>query len=171
VGWPGSVFDSVVFESSDICRNPEKYFSRDQYLLADAGYAGKWFICVPYKSPEGDLPHNKLFNELFSRARVSIEHVNGILKGRFSSLKGIRIQVKKVEHFKDVCEHIIVCLILHNLLIDFNDEWEEEEEAEDEEDSDSDADSDVDENDILETGQQLRARVRNFLLCWHFDNR
>ena len=65
-----------------------------------------------------------------------------------------------------------MCSILHNLLIDFNDEWEEEEEAEDEEaDSDSDADSDVDENDTLETGQQLRARVRIFLLLWHFDNR
>ena len=42
------------------------------------------------------------------------------------SLKGIRIQVKRKEDFRKVCHHIEVCLILHNLLIDFSDDWEEE---------------------------------------------
>jgi hypothetical protein len=42
------------------------------------------------------------------------------------SLKGIRVQVKDKKDFRKVCEHIEVCLILHNLMIDFNDEWVED---------------------------------------------
>jgi hypothetical protein len=43
------------------------------------------------------IPHNQLFNTLFSSARVHIEHLNGLLKGRFCSLKGLRTQVKKLK--------------------------------------------------------------------------
>jgi tRNA U34 5-carboxymethylaminomethyl modifying GTPase MnmE/TrmE len=99
---------------------------------------------------------------------VAIEHANGILKARWSSLKGIRIQVKKREDFKQVCEHIVVCLILHNLMIDFNDEWEQDEEVEEEEADDIDDDIDETVENAM-TGRELRERVRNFLLMWHFD--
>lgn len=166
VGWPGSVFDSNVFETSDIFRHPERYFSRGEFLLADSGYVGTWFTCVPFKAPDADRPHNKLFNELFSRARVVIEHVNGMVKMRWMSLKGIRIQVKEEKDFKAVCEHIIVCLILHNLMCDFDDEWDEEFEMEEEA-----QEGDEEENDLDDemSGQELRARVRNYVLQWHFD--
>lgn len=165
VGWPGSVFDSSVFDTSDICRHPEKYFSEGEFLLADAGYAGKWFICVPYKSPDTDQAHNMLFNELFSSGRTIIEHVNGIWKGRWTSLKGIRTQVKTERDLKKICQQIIVCLILHNLMIDFDDDWEEDIDIEEEEEEEGEGEGDGEEM----TGQELRARVRNYLLGWHFD--
>jgi hypothetical protein len=82
-GWPGSVFDSVVFDNSDVCKNPLSFFSTDEFIIADAGYAAKPFIITPYKQPLASLPHNELFNTLYSSARCMIEHVNGILKGRF----------------------------------------------------------------------------------------
>jgi hypothetical protein len=166
VGWPGSVFDSSVFDTSDICKHPEKYFSLGEFLLADAGYAGKWFICVPYKSPDTDMAHNQLFNELFSSARTIIEHVNGMLKARWVSLKGIRTQVKTEKDLKTVCQQIIVCLILHNLMIDFDDDWEDDIDIEEEEEGEQDGDGD--EGDEM-TGQELCARVRNHLLGWYFD--
>ena len=96
-----------------------------------------------------------------------IEHVNGLLKARWASLRGIRIQVKRVKDLKAVCDHITVCLILHNLMIDFDDEWEDDIDIEEaQEDADGDGD-DVEEM----TGQELRANVRNYLLGWHFDRR
>ena len=121
---------------------------------------------MPFKAPDADRPHNNLFNELFSRARVVIEHVNGMLKMRWMSLKGIRIQVKEEKDFKAVCEHIIVCLILHNLMCDFDDEWDEEFEMDEEAQQGDEEENDLDDE---MSGQELRARVRNYVLQWHFD--
>jgi hypothetical protein len=91
VGWPGSVSDSTAFGDSNIYKHPEEYFSNTclEYLLADAGFASESWMCTPYRQPSASIPHNKLFNKLFSSGRVVIEHVNGILKGRFGSLRGI----------------------------------------------------------------------------------
>lgn len=61
------------------------------------------------------------FNQLLSRARVSIENCFGALKGRFTSLEELRIQLK-VE--KDVDRHsrwIVTCLILHNFCLKHDD--------------------------------------------------
>jgi len=125
-GWPGSVFDSTVFDNSDICKNPSLFFSAGEFIIADAGYALKPFICTPYKHPLADIPHNRLFNELFSSARCVIEHVNGMLKGRFNSLKGVRILVCKLSDFKRMNEWITVCCVLHNILNYQKDCWDEE---------------------------------------------
>ena len=96
------------------CR-PGKYFSVDEFLLADSGYALKSFVVTPYRQPFAEIAENKVFNEYFSSARVKIEHVNGILKGRWSSLRGIRTQIKEVKDFQIVNDHNLVCLNLHNL--------------------------------------------------------
>jgi hypothetical protein len=82
VGWPGSVFDATILGQSSIAMNPQQYFSNNEFLLADAGYARTWWCCTPYRNT---------FDELFSFARVKIEYVNGIWKARFSSFKGLRI--------------------------------------------------------------------------------
>jgi hypothetical protein len=146
-------------------KNHERYFSPGEFLLADAGYAALSFVCVPYKQPWASLPSNWLFNKLFSRARVCIEHVNGILKARWMSLKGIRIQVKEKGDFKKVCNHVEVCLILHNLMIEFNDEWDEDIEVED--DEAGNVDHLIEEEEEEMSGQELRRRVQNYLLAWY----
>jgi hypothetical protein len=60
-----------------------------------------------------------------------------------------------------VCDHIVVCLILHNLLIDFRDEWELDDDAEE--------DEDIDEEEIRQrtdatNGNDLRTRVQIHVL-------
>jgi hypothetical protein len=134
VGWPGSVFDNYIFEQSSVCKNPRRFLSLGEFILADAGYALREFVLTPYRLPTAALPHNKLFNESQSSARVTIEHTNGVVKGRWQSLKGIRTQLKNKRELKLVCDHIVVCLILHNLLLDFRDEWENDDEMEEEDD-------------------------------------
>ena len=81
-------------------------------------------------------------------------------------MKDIRIQVKNEADLKKVCEHITVCLILHNLMIDFADDWSDDVDLEEEEEED-DGEAGDDEEEM--SGQQLRAQVRNELLMWHYN--
>ena len=107
----------------------------------------RW-VCTPYRQPLASKPRNKMFNELYSSARVTIEHVNGILKSRFSSLRGLRIQVN--QYLKILC-------ILHNILMKLKDDSEDEHVAEDIDNGN------IDRADI-QNGNELRNVVQNTLL-------
>lgn len=52
------------------------------------------WIVSPYKKPERDLPDNEVFNNHVSMVRIRSEHAIGYLKGRFHSLKNLRIKIK-----------------------------------------------------------------------------
>ena len=132
IGWPGSCYDNTIWQRSDLFQRKELYFSAGEFLLADAGYTNSAVSCVPYKNPEAQLPDNELFNHLFSQARCMIEHVNGILKSRFMSLKNLRIKVHKKEDFAHVNEWILFCCILYNMCKVQVDEWPDAVENEEE---------------------------------------
>jgi len=166
IGWPGTVFDSTVFDKSAIAANPAHYFSPGEYAIADCGYAIKWWLCVPHRQPAADIPHNKIFNHVFSCGRCKIEHTNGLLKCRFPSLRGIRTQIKKKIDFKKVNTHVLVCLILHNLLKSWKDEWEI-----DEEDVDNDNEGVINHEAVPTDGHALRVRVQTKLLEWYFEKK
>ena len=175
IGWPGSVYDSTVFDSTELRKHPERFFSPGEYLMADAGYVALKFVCVPYKQPYASEPNHWCFNKRFSKARVAIEHVNGILKARWQSLKGIRVQVKTKRDFRRVCEHVKVCLILYNLMIHFNDKWEEDVMIDDPlvgsvEHLLADYDSDNDDEDEVD-GKELRNRIEGYVLAWYHARR
>jgi hypothetical protein len=137
-----------------------------EFLIADSGYAASGHLFVPYRQPYASLVHNKVFNKLFSSGREVIEHVNGILKNRFSSLRELRTQIKAKEDFKRVNEWISVCLISHNILLSFSDEWADDiiEAAEPDEDE-------VVRDDLNnQTAQDLRIKLQNTLLNWYYSN-
>ncbi|KAG1699902.1 hypothetical protein DVH05_012341 [Phytophthora capsici] len=82
-----------------------------------------------------------------AHARVVNEHTIGVLKGRFSSLRELRIQIREKEDMKKILFWVNECVVLHNILLSLNDEWSSEEDSTDtvddaEEDSDSDSDDD-----------------------------
>ena len=155
---------TLVGKKSQQFKDAVKYFSGGQFIITDAGYALSEIVCTPYRQPYASRPENELFNHLFSSARTCIERVNGILKGRWASLRGIRTQLNSDKDYQHICEHILVCLILHNLMIDLReDEWEEGDEDEEEED-----DNEHDE-DANEGGNSLRIRVQKHLLQWYND--
>lgn len=147
---------------------PRSYFSALEYLLGDCGYCGTRFLCTPYRQPAASIPHNKVYNTLFSSARQVIEHVNGILKNRFGSLKNVRIEIKKAEDFAKFNNWILVCLILHNILLSFEDFWEEDDPPEEEEILPQEVLPVVDAENILQA-YELRNRVQHKLLEWFFD--
>ena len=156
VGWPGSVYDSTVLHQAPLALQFQDFFLPGQYLLADAGYASTTWCVTPYRNPAAQSPINQVFNELFSSARCRIEHVNGVLKNRFSSLKGLRICIRTHADFQRVNLWILVCLLLHNLLIEYNNPWEVEEDI---------TDSEEDDNMAFVFLLRLNLRVLCMLLC------
>lgn len=134
--------------------------SEGQYLLADAGYGGSSWVLTPYRQPLSLIDRNMRFNELFSSARVLIEHVNGILKSRFSSLRELRIQIKEQKDLSQVNKWILVCCILHNLLMLWKDEWEGDLDPEDFEGPNLDIGEHI-------NGNSLRTNIQNYVLHYH----
>ena len=55
------------------------------------------------------------------KVRVRIEHAFAALKGRFQSLRELRLVMRTQENMKIAMHWIQCCLILHNMVIDFED--------------------------------------------------
>ncbi|XP_033991050.1 putative nuclease HARBI1 [Trematomus bernacchii] len=93
--WPGSVHDSRIFSESSLCHNLEQgLFS--EVLLGDRGYACQPLMMTPYPDP-GEGPQTS-FNVTF-----------GILKARFTCLRGLRVAPERT------CRIITACVVLHNI--------------------------------------------------------
>jgi hypothetical protein len=165
-GWPGTVYDSSVHDKCNIHIYPHRYFSNGEWIMGDAGYGAESYLCTPFRQPAASVPHNKVFNELFSSARCKIEHVNGILKARWSSLRGIRIQVKTIDDFRKINEHVEMCILLHNMLMTWKDEWEEYYEPEDQDPAAIAAVGNLVES---ASAHDLRVRVQSYLLDWFYS--
>ena len=60
-----------------------------------------------------------------AQSRVQIEHAIGILKGQFSSLREMRTQLRNKDEMKETIDWIMACTILHNLLANLKDQWDE----------------------------------------------
>ena len=136
--------------------------------MADSGYALKHHCITPYKHPQTDIPHHRMFNELFSSKRVTIEHVNGQLKKRWACLKRIPTQIKTREDFKRVNGQVASCCVIHNLLKTLDDGWEVNEDELEQDDDENGIPDDVLHND---DAKNLRTAVVNYLLEWYYTNR
>ena len=167
LGIAGSGYDNSVFEQSKMAQTPHRYFSPGEHLIADAGYASSWYLCVPYKHPAAAVPINKIYNDLFSENRVPIENVNGSVKSRLCSLRGIRTQIREHKDFELVNRHIFACLILHNIMVDYKDDDFEYEEEDIIEEHDNVVDEILVHN---QSGYELRNIVQQDLLAWGFVN-
>lgn len=98
------------------------------------------------------------YSEVISSARVINENCIGLLKNRWMSLKEIRTHIKKKDDFLHVNNHVLACILLHNLGIALEDEWDDNtlnEEDDDEVRSTSEVDT---------AAQQKCERVKRALL-------
>jgi hypothetical protein len=74
----------------------------------------------------------KLFKTLLAQVRIASEHCIGILKGQFPCLKRNNIKLKsEPEEVEELVDLIGACIVMHNLLIDYNNdtipqEWYDE---------------------------------------------
>ena len=108
-----------------IYQQPEKFFYQNQFLLADSAYASDQYTIPAYKGKELLNRWNVDFNYRLAQSQVRIEHAIGVLKGRFSSLRELRTQIRNLKEMKVTIKWIISCVVLHNLLADLKDQWNE----------------------------------------------
>ena len=133
-GFPGSAHDNKVWSNTLLCRNPQQYFSQGQYLLGDSAFSNGPVMVASYKKPSGStIPQSQeMFNTLAASIRISSEHTIGMLKARFPWLRSIRMVITDdKKSLKRILELLEATIILHNILVDLNDETDEEWENED----------------------------------------
>ena len=127
MGHTASVQDSTAFKSSDLYRNPGKYFDPEEYVLADKAYGLERHVIMPYKEPASRLDINTAFNYQLSIPRVKIEHAFGILKARWRTIHDIpvHIDMDKDKGHKRVINWTMACVVIHNILHSMrdNEEW------------------------------------------------
>ncbi|ETV78981.1 hypothetical protein H257_07766, partial [Aphanomyces astaci] len=115
-GWPGSVHDSTVWASSSPARRPDSFFDANQYQAGDSGFALCLRMLTPYRLPYAAESGNNAFNTGHASLRVVCEHGNGILKGRWASLSCLPVFIRRSGDVKIVCDWILACCVLHNVV-------------------------------------------------------
>jgi DDE superfamily endonuclease len=88
------------------------------------------WVVSPYKKPERDIPENEEFNNHLSMVRIRSEHAIGFLKGRFHSLKHLRLRISDEHSHKFATYWIAACIGIHAFAMQC--------ESEEQEDTDSD---------------------------------
>jgi hypothetical protein len=125
-GWPGSTHDNRVFRNSKLFKNRLEYFEHMEYLLGDSAYSASSIMVQAFKKNGAtsylpDDQHN--FNTMLAEVRIASEHCIGILKGRFGCLKRNNIQLRKTKkELKELIEIIGSCVILHNMLLNYDED-------------------------------------------------
>jgi hypothetical protein len=133
-GHPRSCSDSRAYGQTTLAKTPEQAFSSGEYLLADSRYMPSETIVLAYKITDFDDPSDlhepddiSHFNYFLAQVRVDVEHTIGILKGRFTSLWEIRIDLHEKEHIQKFIKQAIACVVLHNICMLKQDHWSESE--------------------------------------------
>jgi hypothetical protein len=125
-GWPGSNHDNCVWQNSKLFRNREEYFSYLEYLLGDSAYSSSSIMVQAFKKHAATayLPcDQENFNTLLPEVRIVSEHCIGILKGHFQCLKCNNIKLKNGrKEVKEVVDLIGACMVIHNFLINYNED-------------------------------------------------
>ncbi|KAI9911559.1 hypothetical protein PsorP6_009709 [Peronosclerospora sorghi] len=112
-------------QNCDLVQDKDRMFSGREYLLADSGFVPDITIIPCFKKPaHGSLnTEQKIFNKQLSSFRVCNEHCIGLLKGRFQSLKCLRLRLQDEDDAQRIIAWIISCAVLHNLLLSEDFDW------------------------------------------------
>ena len=125
-GWPGSTHDNRVFRNSKVFYNRGEYFSTNEYLLGDSAYSASPVMVQSFKKQASVAtlpPNHEFFNTCLAKVRISSEHCIGMLKGRFQCLKRNNIKLRNSpSEVRELVDLIGSCTVLHNLLINYEEE-------------------------------------------------
>ncbi|KAF5346002.1 hypothetical protein D9758_013848 [Tetrapyrgos nigripes] len=113
-GYTGSTHDATAWEMTRIKQLIATLVRCGEWVWADSAYPISEKVVAPYKRPEKDLPQNEVFNHQVSMIRIRSEHAIGFLKGRFSSLKDLRISITDESSHKLATYWGLGCVVTHN---------------------------------------------------------
>ncbi|KAF8577493.1 hypothetical protein K439DRAFT_1282785, partial [Ramaria rubella] len=108
LGHCGSVHDSTAFQDSCVYHKHCHFFRNGEWIWADSAYPVQPLCVSPYKRLAADCRENKTFN---------FWHAVGYLKGRFSSLNGLRQQIDDEVDHHQALEWIHACIVIHTLIL------------------------------------------------------
>ena len=126
LGCTGAAPDTFVQSTAEWHRRPNIFFTAGQFLLGDKGMLYSRYVIGPFKEPECTCPDHRNFNYQLARLRVKSEHAIGILKGRWSSLKEMRMALATDHQFACAMSWITACIVLHNVCVDEGDRFPEQ---------------------------------------------
>jgi hypothetical protein len=72
---------------------------------------------APYKAPERNQEENEVFNKHVSKLRIRSEHAIGYLKGRFQSLKGLRVTINTSDAHIIAMYWVAACIGIHSFAL------------------------------------------------------
>ncbi len=127
IGFSNTTHDSRVWAATQIHQHPTRFFIPGQYLLGDSAYSPTKYMVPPYKAPNTSRRSNQKSNCQLSSICIDIEHAFGMLKGRWKSLTRLRLILTNYQQYEYACMSAIACMVLHNILLDLNDTWDEKE--------------------------------------------
>ncbi|KAL3682553.1 hypothetical protein R1sor_000575 [Riccia sorocarpa] len=173
-GMPGSCADSTCLRRPSLYEKlktdihiSSQFFDSGQYLLADSGYVPLPHLVCAYRNAAG-CPEKEVFNTCLAKVRVINEHVIGVLKSQWFSLREIRIQLKNQRQNKYAMRWISCCIRLHNFLNGRDDWTEQDGPIVIETDDLSEPDEVLDDRRARERGINLRNQVQS--TCFHLNN-
>jgi len=79
-----------------------------------------WVIGL-FLRPQLTSSDRRNFNYHLARLRVRSEHAIGVLKGRFASLRELRVRLSGPRDFDDATGWILSCCVLHNICVQMED--------------------------------------------------
>ena len=119
-GWAGCAHDNRIWKNCRVFLESSTRFAPNEYIIGDSAFDNGPHVVTTYRTPAGGVIEGskKYFNDKLSSPRVISEHVNGILKGRWSWLNCIPcLLTEDPQSMKRILELIDVTVILHNFLI------------------------------------------------------
>jgi hypothetical protein len=125
VGAVGSTHDIKAFKMMPQYKKYQDYFDAAQFLLSDLGYRLLRMLQPLFTfgavGLEGFTQEDiDAINKLMSKMRVIVEHANGLIKGRWQSLRHLSHQIKKASSFAEPIRWIGAICVLHNMTSQFN---------------------------------------------------
>ena len=115
-GCQGSFNDKRVFRLSGIPQLLQQ-LPAGYFIVGDKGFTFTPKCMVPYRTTQINTRDRVRFNSWLSACRVKIEHAFSSLKSRWRILKDMDLKVSQAARV------IVACCLLHNFLLDNNDEW------------------------------------------------
>lgn len=155
-GEPGSLHDARVLRRSSLYHRAETnlqfWFPNRSFIIGDSAYPSLPWLVPVYKNYGNLANQQRTFNYFLSSRRVTIEHVFGLIKGRFRRL----LHFTEHHNVSFVVNLIICACILHNICIDQNDEFDDTIM-----DADDDEDTDTDDEEVPYVVQDRRQQLFN----------
>ncbi|KAF7351923.1 DDE Tnp4 domain-containing protein [Mycena venus] len=113
-GYTGSTHDSTAWEGARLAKERETLLQNGEFIWADSAYTLEKWMISPFKKPFSLLQGNEEFNNHVSMVRIRSEHAIGFFKGRFQSMKGLRVNIKDEKTHKFATYWIAACIGIHS---------------------------------------------------------